>query len=357
MRARVVIAAAALLSACSGSSGGVRRDPHAGVDGVDGGPESGAASGGAGGLLDAARPEAGAGGSVAAGGAGGQTGTSDATSSGGTSADAGDGGPLGTCAAPFAALSGTFDTTSASTELTPSCASQQGAGPGLVYRFVSGSPGRFEVQIASSSDLSLSLFNRCGASELDCSDGLGGDEQLAAPAEAGVPLLFVVSGHSPGDMGSFTLHTSFKAARCGDGALDGGETCDDGNVKAGDGCSATCTLEACDAPGDLTLAVKVDGAVSGPSLVTNPCANRLSGPEAVHRFTAPAAGVYRFTLIPDAGVDLVLSLAGTCPLQDEEQCVDAAFAGGPETAVVTLAAGQTEYVVVEGWGVPDVGPY
>jgi cysteine-rich repeat protein len=28
--------------------------------------------------------------------------------------------------------------------------------------------------------------------------------------------------------------------KCGDGILDGGEVCDDGNVKSGDGCSADC---------------------------------------------------------------------------------------------------------------------
>jgi len=30
---------------------------------------------------------------------------------------------------------------------------------------------------------------------------------------------------------------------CGDGVLDVGEQCDDGNTTSGDGCSATCTLE------------------------------------------------------------------------------------------------------------------
>ncbi|MBA3455934.1 MAG: TonB family protein [Deltaproteobacteria bacterium] len=30
---------------------------------------------------------------------------------------------------------------------------------------------------------------------------------------------------------------------CGNGATDGGETCDDGNLTAGDGCSATCKVE------------------------------------------------------------------------------------------------------------------
>jgi cysteine-rich repeat protein len=39
---------------------------------------------------------------------------------------------------------------------------------------------------------------------------------------------------------------------CGNGVLDGGETCDDGNAAAGDGCSASCRNESgwlCVAPG------------------------------------------------------------------------------------------------------------
>jgi cysteine-rich repeat protein len=28
--------------------------------------------------------------------------------------------------------------------------------------------------------------------------------------------------------------------KCGDGYVDGGEVCDDGNIVGGDGCGATC---------------------------------------------------------------------------------------------------------------------
>jgi cysteine-rich repeat protein len=34
--------------------------------------------------------------------------------------------------------------------------------------------------------------------------------------------------------------TNCTVPRCGDGILDGGEVCDDGNVVGGDGCSADC---------------------------------------------------------------------------------------------------------------------
>src|SRR6266404_5783716 len=39
--------------------------------------------------------------------------------------------------------------------------------------------------------------------------------------------------------------TRTAAPRCGDGFLDPGEQCDDGNTTSGDGCSANCTLESC----------------------------------------------------------------------------------------------------------------
>ena len=34
--------------------------------------------------------------------------------------------------------------------------------------------------------------------------------------------------------------TDCTAPRCGDGRLDGGEVCDDGNTTPGDGCAADC---------------------------------------------------------------------------------------------------------------------
>jgi len=37
-----------------------------------------------------------------------------------------------------------------------------------------------------------------------------------------------------------TCRRNCTAPRCGDGVLDGGEVCDDGNVVGGDGCAADC---------------------------------------------------------------------------------------------------------------------
>jgi fibro-slime domain-containing protein len=56
--------------------------------------------------------------------------------------------------------------------------------------------------------------------------------------------------------------TKVPMPRCGDGALGYGEYCDDGNTDAGDGCSATCTLETgytCDVPGTKCMLVTFCG--------------------------------------------------------------------------------------------------
>lgn len=51
-------------------------------------------------------------------------------------------------------------------------------------------------------------------------------------------------------------------ARCGNGAVDPGETCDDGNLIDGDGCSATCMIE---------------GATPTPSPTPGPCTGDCDG--------------------------------------------------------------------------------
>src|SRR5512132_4160439 len=78
------------------------------------------------------------------------------------------------------------------------------------------------------------------------------------------------------------LVSSALGAVCGDGVIDAGEECDDGNVVGGDGCSATCVFEGCPLTGtwqstvpfDITwtLIEAADGTLSGrmwPTNITN----------------------------------------------------------------------------------------
>ena len=56
-------------------------------------------------------------------------------------------------------------------------------------------------------------------------------------------------------------------ASCGNGALEAGETCDDGNQVASDGCTATCAVAAC---GDGIVRTAVEGCDDG-NLLTEAC--------------------------------------------------------------------------------------
>jgi cysteine-rich repeat protein len=250
---------------------------------------------------------------------------------------------------------GVHDTMGATAALASSCGGSQPA-PGLVFSFDGTSHGLLTVEVTSSADLGISAFGACGGSEVGCTNGATGVERLEVPVRAAQSVLIAVTGYGPGDQGSFILSTSFKQAECGDGKLDPDEQCDDGGRDSGDGCTSTCTLERCANPPPLSVGSPVTGTLTGPSLTTAKCANRLSGPEAVFSFTATAAGPYRFTATPTAHIDLTLSLGSDCG-GASEACADDGFAGSAEATSASFGAGETRFVVVEGWGVPDVGGF
>ena len=60
-------------------------------------------------------------------------------------------------------------------------------------------------------------------------------------------------GSNQGSHGGEGLGGERRGLPCGNGAVDGGEACDDGNVDACDGCSPTCTVEIPNVCGDGIL--------------------------------------------------------------------------------------------------------
>ena len=80
--------------------------------------------------------------------------------------------------------------------------------------------------------------------------------------------------------------------RCGNGIVTAGEQCDDGNLLAGDCCSPICQFEsdttACEKDGNLCTADHCDGAgkcVVGPNLVCADDGNSCNGPESCNPTT------------------------------------------------------------------------
>ena len=62
---------------------------------------------------------------------------------------------------------------------------------------------------------------------------------------------------------SLAVYTTLPAAICGDGAIEAGEACDDGNTNSGDGCAADCSAiepnYVCPLPGQPCVPTMVCG--------------------------------------------------------------------------------------------------
>jgi hypothetical protein len=267
--------------------------------------------------------------------------------------------PDGTCQAPLPLGTVTDGgTTGFPNVIASTCASVHGSGTEVVYAGSATADGRFEVELSSAADLGISVRRTCdsAASEMACQDLVpGGQERISVPIVHGETLFFVVEGWNAARAGAFSLSSVFVEASCSDGVLDGNELCDDGNGDDGDGCTA-CTLDACIAPLALDSVGNGDTTTSD-SAIHSACANAISGREDVYSWTAPVAGTYRFTLSPSGSADMVLGLRATCAEVAGETCVDEGFGGDPESVLASLAEGETVFILVDGWGSADAGPY
>ncbi|MEP7126409.1 MAG: lectin-like protein [Byssovorax sp.] len=108
--------------------------------------------------------------------------------------------------------------------------------------------------------------------------------------------------------------TGGAAAVCGDRTVEGAEECDDGNLAVGDGCSATCTIEALDTcPGlGITLAppgLTIHGTLTGAhdDLAPSCGKNHL---DVVYAITPTVSGTLVATLTGD--FEKSLSLRSRC---------------------------------------------
>lgn len=155
--------------------------------------------------------------------------------------------------------------------------------------------------------------------------------------------------------------TDAGSATCGNGTIEAGETCDDGNTTDGDGCSATCAKETVvsSCPGtNVPLTVKDAetrvGSVSGDtgtgnaSLATRTCGGG-SGKDLVYSFRSDVPGRAKITL--EAAFDSILSARTDCAVDASELgCQSAPLGGGTTQLVVPVAANKDVFVVVDGGG-------
>ena len=135
---------------------------------------------------------------------------------------------------------------------------------------------------------------------------------------------------------------------CGNGEIDDGEECDDKNPFSGDGCSATCTIEAADCaePLDWGLTSRLgeqkvryhEGTLSGTSNILT--CGEGDGGEVVYKYVAPNDGVLIARVQPAAAM---LSVTSTCGGATDLLCIP-----GDGQDVIEVTAGQELFLVVDG---------
>merc|ERR1719247_902416 len=93
---------------------------------------------------------------------------------------------------------------------------------------------------------------------------------------------------------------------CGNGTRDAGEQCDDGNNFAGDGCSASCTVEFQWVCEDVAAPVQISAALGfGVTGLASSCylvhLSNTSARRAMH--TGPVVGHHRNTEVKSGGME------------------------------------------------------
>jgi cysteine-rich repeat protein len=195
-----------------------------------------------------------------------------------------------------------------------------------------------------------------------------GAKDVVAPITAGKDYWLVVDGRAlytdaAALRGTFELQVTQQAAVCGNGIVDSGETCDDGDTNDNDGCSATCQIEPvigdkCTDAIDLVLtddgsgykATKTVGIYSlkGDGTYPDSCGISAFGRDAYFKITAKASGLLR-ARVHDATFDASIGArGGACATTGPVMaCVDASTGKLPEEILIPVESGKDYWVVVD----------
>lgn len=182
------------------------------------------------------------------------------------------------------------------------------------------------------------------------------------------PYYLIVDGNASGAEGPFVLDLELTPSVCGNGIVEGGETCDDGATDDGDGCSATCQIETnqardvCTTAPSLAFTANPNGTftsrvVSGTTGLTNSVTLTCSspGPDAFFAVTAPVSGVMTAS-IASATYGTSIGARSTCT-GGQLACSATAGYGGQEISF-PVTEGVTYYLIVDGRNVtPNFGRF
>lgn len=255
------------------------------------------------------------------------------------------------------------DTSSLALGLSPTSCS--GSGRQAVIGVVPDVDGHMRVDLVASYDeATVHVRSECDTvlSQLDCAEALLPDEptSVTVPVSAESAYYVFIDAAWTDSGGPYAVDITVTPGECGNHELDGGESCDDGNVAGNDGCNAACGLVPL-AGVDTCPGVSIDLTADAPSAVMSAatsllapnyqgsgCASTMAGKDGVFRVTSPIDGLLSVEVDPT--FDAAVYLRSDCTAQGSAAqlaCADELDGNGTERVRVPALAGQTFYAFVD----------
>jgi cysteine-rich repeat protein len=234
----------------------------------------------------------------------------------------------------------------------------------IAYEVVADERGKITATVTPGAGFDAVLYERSGpcgqGNQSMCADkkASGGAETITFFAEAGDKHYVVVDGKN-GSAGSYALKLQLApGSYCGDGVVDPEEACDDGNLQAGDGCSATCkpdgapkAAETC--PGQLIHLWQLPVALSGdtndhPNLQKGSCGGG-GGRDAVFQIMPHRDGTMTATAASELFDALIYARNSACSPGQELACANKTKDKGAETIAIPVTSGVPVWLIVDGY--------
>ncbi|MEZ4708393.1 MAG: M4 family metallopeptidase [Caldilineaceae bacterium] len=197
-------------------------------------------------------------------------------------------------------------------QLAPASAFEHNGYNAVLLNATGGNTNPLAGEAAFSGFNSHSYSGSWGQSQIDLSDLAAAGDTIQVRFEMGVDQCSGVTGWYVDDV---LLYACSGERLCGNGVLDSGEMCDDGNLADGDGCSAICRLEAQDA--DLSIVQDFQAAPSASAELWpgQPVTFTLSiynaGPQAaVNARVALTAPIHFVNLTVQSASNIITQTAG-----------------------------------------------
>jgi hypothetical protein len=243
------------------------------------------------------------------------------------------------------------DTTGLPDLYQPSCNSA-GGGSEVVLSFVAPATATYTFDtVGSAFDTVLAALDACGGSELDCDDDSAGGlrSELVLPLVAGQEVFLHVDGYNETEFGAVTLNVTSSVTPA--------EVCDDSVDNNGDGrydcldpeCigvpeCATCAEQKLPSLSPFTISFSTVGL--GDDEVGTCGGN---GEDWIWEWTAPATAFYTFDTAGSTYDTVLYVRDGDCAGTELACDDDVAFPDTTSSVTTLLTAGQTVFVVVDGF--------